>query len=35
MKGLFRGEGLVTFDTKETVIELNGVKLEAVQCCAS
>jgi hypothetical protein len=30
MKGLFRGESsLVTFDTKETVIELNSVKIEA------
>jgi hypothetical protein len=29
MKALFRGEGLVTFDTKETVLELNGVKIEA------
>jgi hypothetical protein len=29
MKALFRHEGLVTFDTKETVIELNGVKIEA------
>jgi hypothetical protein len=29
MKGLFRGEGLITFDTKETVIELNGIKIEA------
>jgi hypothetical protein len=28
MKGLFRGKGHV-FDTKETVIELNGVKIEA------
>jgi hypothetical protein len=29
MKGLFRGKGLLSFDTKETVIELNGVKIEA------
>jgi len=34
MKGLFRGgatssSSLLTFDTKETVIELNGVKIEA------
>ena len=31
MKALFRHEGLgsVAFDTKETVIELNGVKIEA------
>jgi hypothetical protein len=29
MKALFRREGLVIFDTKETVIELNGVKIEA------
>jgi hypothetical protein len=29
MKGLFRGKGLVNFDTKETVIELNNVKIEA------
>jgi hypothetical protein len=30
MKALFRSKGLpVTFDTKETVIELNGVKIEA------
>jgi terminase large subunit-like protein len=29
MKNLFRGKGLVSFDTKETVIELNGVKIEA------
>jgi hypothetical protein len=29
MKRLFRGKGLITFDTKETVIELNGVKIEA------
>jgi hypothetical protein len=29
MKGLFRDKGLITFDTKETVIELNGVKIEA------
>ena len=29
MKALFRGKGLVTFDTKETVIELNGLKIEA------
>jgi RAD3-like DEAD/DEAH box helicase len=29
MKALFRQEGLVTFDTKETVIEINGVKIEA------
>jgi hypothetical protein len=29
MKALFRHEGLVAFDTKETVIDLNGVKIEA------
>ena len=29
MKRLFAGKGLVAFDTKETVIELNGVKIEA------
>jgi hypothetical protein len=29
MKALFRGESLVTFDTKETIIELNNVKIEA------
>jgi hypothetical protein len=33
MKALFKGKGsissLLTFDTKETVIELNGVKIEA------
>jgi hypothetical protein len=29
MKKLFAGKGLVAFDTKETVIELNGVKIEA------
>ena len=30
MKKLFAGsKGLVNFDTKETVIELNGVKIEA------
>jgi hypothetical protein len=29
MKGSFRGKGLSIFDTKETVIELNGVKIEA------
>jgi hypothetical protein len=29
MKRLFRGKGLVSFDTKETVIEINGVKIEA------
>jgi hypothetical protein len=29
MKGLFRSKRLLTFDTKETVIELNGVKIEA------
>ena len=30
MKELFTGKGLIiTFDTKETVIELNGVKIEA------
>ena len=29
MKGLFREKGLMTFNTKETVIELNGVKIEA------
>src|SRR5918912_955979 len=29
MKRLFAGKGLVSFDTKETVIELNNVKIEA------
>ncbi|MFL6321507.1 MAG: hypothetical protein ACJ72Q_13655, partial [Nitrososphaeraceae archaeon] len=29
MKQLFAGSSKVTFDTKETVIELNGVKIEA------
>jgi hypothetical protein len=29
LKGLFRGKGLLVFDTKETVIEPNGVKIEA------
>jgi hypothetical protein len=29
MKGLFRGKDLAVFDTKETVIELNNVKIEA------
>ena len=29
MKKLFAGKGLITFDTKETVIELNNVKIEA------
>jgi late competence protein required for DNA uptake (superfamily II DNA/RNA helicase) len=29
MKKLFTGKGLVTFDTKETVIELNNIKIEA------
>jgi hypothetical protein len=29
MKGLFRGKGLLVFDAKETVIELNDVKIEA------
>jgi hypothetical protein len=29
MKRLFTDKGLVTFDTKETVIELNGVHIEA------
>ena len=29
MKGLFTEKGLLKFDTKETVIELNGVKIEA------
>jgi hypothetical protein len=29
MKRLFAGKGLISFDTKETVIELNGVKIEA------
>jgi hypothetical protein len=29
MKGLFRGKGLLTFNTKETVIELNNMKIEA------
>ena len=29
MKSLFRGKGLIAFDTKETVIALNRVKIEA------
>jgi hypothetical protein len=29
MKGLFRGKGILAFYTKETVIELNNVKIEA------
>ncbi len=29
MKRLFAGKGFISFDTKETVIELNGVKIEA------
>jgi hypothetical protein len=29
MKRLFTDKGLVTFDSKETVIELNGVHIEA------
>jgi Terminase RNaseH-like domain len=29
MKRLFAGKGLITFDSKETVIELNNVKIEA------
>jgi hypothetical protein len=29
MKRLLAGKGLVSFDTKETVVELNGVKIEA------
>ncbi|HJT49346.1 MAG TPA: DEAD/DEAH box helicase family protein [Nitrososphaeraceae archaeon] len=29
MKRLFAGKGLIIFDTKETIIELNGVKIEA------
>jgi Terminase RNaseH-like domain len=29
MKKLFAGKGLVVFDTKETILELNGVKIEA------
>jgi hypothetical protein len=29
MKRLFVGKGLITFDTKETIIELNNVKMEA------
>jgi hypothetical protein len=29
MKRLLAGKGLITFNTKETVIELNGVKIEA------
>ena len=28
-KRLFIGKGIIAFDTKETVIELNGVKIEA------
>ena len=29
MKKLFVGKGFISFDTKETVVELNGVKIEA------
>jgi hypothetical protein len=29
MKGLFKGNAQLAFDTKETVIELNGIKIEA------
>ncbi len=29
LKKLFAGKGLITFDTKETIIELNDVKIEA------
>jgi hypothetical protein len=29
MKKLFADKGLISFDTKETVIELNGIKIEA------
>jgi hypothetical protein len=29
MKRLFAGKGLITFDTKGTIIELNGIKIEA------
>ena len=29
MKGLFRAKRLISFDTKEAVIELNNVKIEA------
>jgi hypothetical protein len=29
MERLLAGKGLVSFDTKETVIELNGIKIEA------
>ena len=29
MKRFFYDKGLVTFDNKETVVELNGVKIEA------
>jgi hypothetical protein len=29
MKGLFKDKSLIVFNTKETVIELNGVKIEA------
>jgi late competence protein required for DNA uptake (superfamily II DNA/RNA helicase) len=29
MKRLFTDNGLITFDTKETVIEINGVHIEA------
>ena len=29
MKKLFAGKGLVNFDNKETIIELNGVKIES------
>jgi hypothetical protein len=29
MKRLFAGKGLIAFDTKETVLELNNVKIEA------
>jgi hypothetical protein len=29
MKRLFAGKDVITFDTKETVMELNNVKIEA------
>jgi hypothetical protein len=29
MKRLFTGRGVLAFDTKETVIELNNLKIEA------
>jgi hypothetical protein len=32
MKDFFREKGLMTFNTKETVIELNGIKIEAFPC---